>query len=165
MLGVSKNKITRGNASQFFVAGELCRRGYAAVVTMGNTPNTDVLVSNLEGTKFAHIQVKTYVPGKNSSCHVGMKAEKSYGDQFFWVLSGIPHPDQDTEFEFYVIPSKEMAKQIKREHSLWLATPGRKGEKHKDNPIRSVGIPPRKGWAGWDISKYKGRWDLIERVL
>ena len=61
------NKIPRGNASQFFVAGELCRRGYAAVVTMGNTPNTDVLVSNLEGTKFAHIQVKTFKPG-NSTC-------------------------------------------------------------------------------------------------
>lgn len=36
------DKISRGNASQFFVAGELCRRGYCAVVTLGNTPNTDV---------------------------------------------------------------------------------------------------------------------------
>ena len=39
------DKSTRGNASQFFVAGELCRRGYSAVVTLGNTPNTDILWS------------------------------------------------------------------------------------------------------------------------
>lgn len=43
------DKSTRGNASQFFVAGELCRRGYSAVVTLGNTPNTDILCSNLDG--------------------------------------------------------------------------------------------------------------------
>lgn len=34
-----RDKSYRGNASQFFVAGELCRRGYAAVVTLGNTPS------------------------------------------------------------------------------------------------------------------------------
>ena len=39
------DKNYRGNASQFFIAGELCRRGYSAVVTLGNTPNTDILCS------------------------------------------------------------------------------------------------------------------------
>ena len=34
-----RDKSSRGNASQFFIAGELCRRGYSAVVTLGNTPN------------------------------------------------------------------------------------------------------------------------------
>ena len=43
-----KNKNARGNASQFFIAGELCRRGYSAVVTLGNTPNTDILCSNYQ---------------------------------------------------------------------------------------------------------------------
>jgi len=69
------DKSARGNASQFFVAGQLCRMGYSAVVTLGNTPNTDILCSNIEGTKFIHIQVKTYVPG-NKTVTVGMKAEK-----------------------------------------------------------------------------------------
>lgn len=82
-----KEKSSRGNASQFFVAGELCRRGYSAVVTLGNTPNTDILCSNLEGTKFVHIQVKTFVPG-NRTCSVGVKAERDFGENFFWGLSG-----------------------------------------------------------------------------
>ena len=38
----SRDKTSRGNASQFFVAGELCRRGLTAVVTLGNCPNTDI---------------------------------------------------------------------------------------------------------------------------
>ena len=53
------DKNSRASASQFFVAAELCRLGYVAVVTMGNTPNTDILCSNTAGTKFVHIQVKT----------------------------------------------------------------------------------------------------------
>jgi len=78
---MAKEKSTRGNASQFFVAGELCRRGYSAVVTMGNTPNTDILCSNIEGTRFVHIQVKTFVPG-GRTCSVGVKAEKNFGEFF-----------------------------------------------------------------------------------
>ena len=76
---------TRANASQFFIAGELCRRGYSAVVTLGNTPNTDILCSNLAGTRFVHIQIKTFVPG-GRTCSVGVKAEKDFGENFFWVL-------------------------------------------------------------------------------
>jgi hypothetical protein len=63
---MEKDKSARGNASQFFVARELCRRGYAAVVTMGITPNTDILCSNRAGTRFVHIQVKSFLPGNHS---------------------------------------------------------------------------------------------------
>ena len=164
MLGVSKQKITRGNASQFFVAGELCRRGYAAVVTMGNTPNTDILVSNVEGTKFAHIQVKTYKPG-NSTCSVGVKAETDYGKNFFWVLVGLPEKEQEVDSLFYVIPSKEMSRNITVNHRNWLASPGKNGQKHNDSSMRMVVIPPKVNKAGWDISRYLNRWDLIESVL
>ena len=66
---MAADKTFRGNASQFFVAGELCRRGYYAVVTRGNAANTDILCSNVAGTKFVHIQVKTYLPG-NKTCSV-----------------------------------------------------------------------------------------------
>ena len=73
-----RDKSSRGNASQFFIAGELCRRGYSAVVTLGNTPNVDILCSNQKGTRFVHIQVKTFVPGRRT-CSVGMKAMKNVG--------------------------------------------------------------------------------------
>lgn len=78
---IRKDKSYRGNSSQFFVAGELCRRSYAAVVTLGNTPNMDLLCSNRDGTKFVHIQVKTFVPG-SKTCSVGKKSERMYGSNF-----------------------------------------------------------------------------------
>ena len=158
------DKSTRGNASQFFVAGELCRRGYCAVVTLGNTPNTDILCSNVAGTRFVHIQVKTFIPGIRT-CSVGLKAVKSFGDSFFWVLGGIPQPGSKRAFEYYVIPSAIMATNVEQAHSQWLSTLGKKGQVHKDNKVRTVHLPPHKSFSGWDISQYRDRWDLIEAKL
>jgi hypothetical protein len=89
-----RDKSSRGNARQFFIAGELCRRGYSAVVTLGNTPNVDILCSNQKGIRFAHIQVKTFVPG-NRTCSVEMKAMKNVGPTFLWATLPLPGKKQD----------------------------------------------------------------------
>lgn len=161
---MDRDKTARGNASQFFVAGELCRRGHYAVVTLGNTPNTDILCSNKSGTKFVHIQVKTFVPG-GRTCSVGKKAEKYYSGNFFWVLAGIPHANTSASFVYYIIPSIDMSRSIIENHYSWLNSPGRNGRIHKDNPIRCVHIPPYTNKNGWDISSYDGQWNLIEDCL
>lgn len=155
------DKTFRGNASQFFVAGELCRRGYSAVVTLGNTPNVDVLCSNRAGTRFVHIQVKTFVPG-NRTCSVGLKATRDFGPSFFWILAGIPGPGSERPFEYYVIPSAELSRNVAAAHDLWLNTPGHQGQAHRDSKVRTVHLPPGRSLIGWDISEYLNRWDLIE---
>ena len=71
----------------------------------------------------------------------------------------------DKPFEYYIIPSCDMAKNVAEAHELWLSTPGRKGEAHKDNKVRTVHLPPYKSFSDWDISPYRDRWDLIEAVL
>ena len=162
---VKGSKIQRGNASQFFVAGELCRRNYVAVVTMGNCPNTDILCSNVQGTKFAHIQVKTFIPGRKT-VSVGKKAEIDYGNNFFWILGGIPEIDQPEEHIYYIIPSHDMAKNVRDGFRLWAETPGKKGQQHdQDNKIRTIALPPNKEINGWDLKTYLNRWDYIAKIL
>lgn len=160
----TKDKTSRGNASQFFVAGELCRRGFSAVVTLGNTPNTDILCSNVEGTKFVHIQVKTFVPG-NRTCSVGLKAQKDFGENFFWVLGGIPKPNTVNSFEYYVIPSSVMAANVSEGHKRWLGEKGANNKVRKDSKVRTVHLPPYVSYIGWNIREYLNRWDLIETKL
>jgi hypothetical protein len=162
------DKSTRGNACQFFVAGELCRRGLVASVTLGNTPNTDVLCSNVEGTKFVHIQVKTYNPsrvGRVGTVTVGQKAEIDYGENFFWILGGIPDPETNDEFAFYVIPSPVMAEEVSKDHARWLKGTKKDGTARKDSKMRNVKLPPGQSNTGWSVSGYKNRWDLIEKAL
>lgn len=160
----SRDKTSRGNSSQFFVAGELCRRGYVAVVTLGNTPNTDILCSNKAGTQFVHIQVKTFLPG-NRTCSVGLKATKDFGKNFFWILGGIPEPSSESPFEYFIIPSCDMANNVTQGHTLWLSHEGKNGHQRKDSAVRTVHIPPYKSYSGWDIESYRNRWDLIGSLL
>lgn len=161
---MAQNKNSRGSSAQFFVAAELCRRNLVAVVTMGNTPNTDILCSNSEGTKFLHIQVKTFRP-TDAGVTVGVKAEKNYGKTFFWVLAGIPLPNSKDDFVFYIVPSKDMAKNVMEQHKIWLATPGKKGQAHNETSMRTIKLPPKKNLNGWNLEKYKNKWELIESLL
>jgi hypothetical protein len=162
---MASDKSHRGNASQFLVAGELCRRGYLAVVTMGNSPNTDVLVSNKDGDKFVHIQVKTFRPG-DKTCSLGMRSENSHGENFFWVLCELPEPDKIGVPQFYVIPSEILAKNVNESSKIWFDTPGKKGQVHNpENKFRALALPPKKNLNGWDISPYLNKWILIEKIL
>lgn len=160
----TRDKTSRGNASQFFVAGELCRRGLVAVVTMGNTPNTDILCSNSSGTKFVHVQVKTFIPGRKTVT-VGKKAERFYGDNFIWVLAGIPLVNSSVPFEYFVIPSRVMSQKVAEEHQAWLSAPGINGRAHRDNDIRAIHLPPRLGYSNWDLSAFSNKWSVIEDLL
>ena len=166
----TNNTNARASSAQFFVAGELCRRDLVAVVTMGNTPNTDILCSNAEGTKFVHIQVKTYVPG-NATVTVGTKAEKNYGKKFIWVLAGIPTANMSEDFEYYIIPSNVMSKNISLAHLQWLDDSNKISERNprantrNQNNVRTASIPPNASYSGWRIDKYKNRWDIIEKLL
>lgn len=161
---MERDKSARGNASQFFVAGELCRRGYAAVVTLGNTPNTDILCSNREGTKFVHIQVKTFVPG-TKTCSVGLKAERPFGPGFFWVLAGIPSPMSMAPFEYFIIPAADIASNVSAFHKRWLAALGKYGREHQDSSVRAVNVPPNSYSHLWSIEEYRDRWQLITEQL
>ncbi|MEO8275138.1 MAG: hypothetical protein ABI639_02905 [Thermoanaerobaculia bacterium] len=151
----------RADAAQFFVAGELCRRELVAVVTMGNCPNTDILVSNSVATRFVHVQVKAFIPG-GGTCAVGLKAEKDFGKSFFWVLAGIPAPESTKAFEFFVIPSLELSKAVSENHRIWEATPGMNGQaRSKENKFRAVHLPPLREGTGWSLEPFRSRWDLI----
>ena len=53
------NKIKKLYAGEYFVAGELARRGFTAAVPMSNTKDFDILAINRESYKQFAIQVKT----------------------------------------------------------------------------------------------------------
>jgi len=163
-MSAEHDKSHRGNASQFFVAGELCRRGYAAVVTMGNTPNTDVLCSNRGGTKFVHIQVKTFVPG-SMTCNVGRKAERDFGPSFFWILGGIPLPISTWSFEYFIIPASDMARHVREFHARWLSGVGKNGRVRRDSAVRAVCVGSKCYAYFWNVASYRDRWDFITKQL
>ena len=53
-----ENKISIGNSGEYFVAGELERRGYTCAVPMSNTKAFDILAIRRDNNQYA-LQVKT----------------------------------------------------------------------------------------------------------
>jgi hypothetical protein len=108
--------------------------------------------------------VKTFVPGIRT-VSVGRKAEKDNGSNFVWVLAGIPVPNTDKPFEYFIIPSEVVSRNVREAHQNWLSSPGKKGHVHKDSNVRAIDLPPRTSSLGWDISPYRNRWEIIEQLL
>ena len=127
-----KNNISTGNAGEYFVAGELERHGFTVAVPMSNTKDFDILAINRETYKQFAIQVKT-TSYKQKSWTLSQKNENLIGDNIIYFFVSLNELDIP---EYHIVPSKVVAKSVKESHQLWLDTPGKKGQKRKDNPIR-----------------------------
>lgn len=138
-----------GVAGEYFVAGELSRRGFIASITLKNSRGIDVLVSNEAATKTIGVQVKT---NKNNQTQWMLrdKAENYVAENLFYVFVNLR--DKHSRPDFYIVPSKEVAKHVKASHRKWLETPGKRGQKHNDNSIR---------WFEDYGNKYLEKWELL----
>lgn len=141
--------VLSGVSGEYFVAAELSKRGHIASITLRNTKGVDVLCSNEDATKNIGIQVKTN-RGSERQWLLNQKAEKYYADNLFYVfvnLNGNQAPP-----DYFVVPSKIAASHVKSSHSDWLASSGRNGKAHKDNPMRKFSDSKE---------EYINRWDLL----
>lgn len=138
-----------GIAGEYFVAGELSRRGYMASITLRNNDSIDIHASDLANNKIFAVQVKTSQYSVRK-WPLGQKAENLHSDNMFYIFVAFKNIDERPEY--FIVPSKDVAEQVKAGHQRWLDTPGRKGQAHKDNPMRQF----------WDKEgKYLERWDLL----
>jgi hypothetical protein len=137
-----------GISGEYFVAAELSRRGYIATVTLRNTRGIDLLASNSDATKSVGIQVKA-VQGKKREWMLKDKIETEVATNLFFIFVRLNNLDAP---EYFIVPKDVAAKYAKEGHALWLATPGKKGQQHKDTSMRKFA----------DLkNEYLGRWELL----
>lgn len=106
------NNVSTGNAGEYFVAGELERRGFTWAVPMSNTKDFDILIINRENNKQYAIQVKTTIH-KKKSWMLSKKSEELYADNIFYIFVSLNELETP---EFHVVPSKVVAEKIKEAH-------------------------------------------------
>ena len=142
--------ILSGVAGEYFVAAELSKRGLIASITLRNSKGVDILCSNSMATKSVGIQVKTSKYSK-AEWLLNKKSEDYYADNLFYVFVKLNNNQNSPDY--FIVPSKVVAKATREGHRHWLATLGRKGQKHNDSSMRVFG--DKEG-------KYHGRWDLLK---
>lgn len=141
---MSDNSIT-GISGEYFVAGELSKRNYIALLTLRNTAGIDIIVTNPTTYKSTNIQVKT--TRRNPPWLLHKKNEKSYGNKLFYVFVNM----MDDKQEYYVVPSKVVANRVKKSHEKWL-----KGKStRKDSSMRKFHL------SDSEKKKYQDNWEIL----
>lgn len=138
-----------GVAGEYFVAGELSRRGFIATITLRNTRGVDILVAGRDASRSVGIQVKTN-QGSGKGWVLNEKAETLEEKALFYVFvnlngsAGAP--------SYHVVPSATVAEYCRRTHREWLASPGHGGRQRKDSSVRKF----------WDRNdEWKDRWNVL----
>ncbi len=127
------SSILSGVSGEYFVAAELSRQGHIASITLRNTKGIDILASSADASKSVSIQVKTN-RGRRMTWLLNKKAEDYFSDSHFYVFVNL---NDGQPPDFFVVPSKIVADQAKKDYARWLATPGQKGQRREDNSMRT----------------------------
>lgn len=123
------DSILTGVAGEYLVAGELSKKGYIASITLRNTREIDILTSNRDATKSVGIQVKSTKHSNARNWILNEKSENYYADNLFYVFVNLKEGNQRPDF--FIVPSKIVAKQITKSHKRWLKRPNRLVENTK----------------------------------
>jgi hypothetical protein len=144
----NNTNVSTGNAGEYFVAGELERHGFTVAVPMSNVKDFDILAIDRSTFKQFAIQVKT-TGYRQKKWTLSKENEDLQGDNIIYFFVSLNEMDVP---EYHIVPSKIVAETIKRSHQEWLSTPGKHGQPHNDNTIRSFS----------DINDvYLNRWDYL----
>ena len=139
-----------GVAGEYFVAAELSRRGYIASIALRNTRGIDILASNEDATRSVGIQVKTS-QGSAKSWLLNEKVERPVRGALaknlcfvFVSLNEVGPPS------YYVVSRQQVRKYCRAHHRTWLKTPGRRGQAHRDTPMRVFKDPKGRYLDKWE---------------
>ncbi len=137
-----------GNSGEYFVAGELERRGFTVAVPMSNVKDFDILAIDRKTHEQFAIQVKT-TGYKQKKWTLSKKNEDLKGNNIFYIFVSLNELDTP---EYHIVPSKVVANTIKTAHQNWLNTPRKNGQKHNDTNIRNFEDKE---------DTYNNRWNLL----
>jgi hypothetical protein len=157
---VSKHLI--GLAGRYYVLFRLSQQGILATLAAPRTALVDVLVTSVDKQVIATLKVKTTTAGLARGWTMTPEQQNFCDDRAF--LRVRPSRDATQWPVTYIVPSRRVANVLQEGHRIWLATPGVKGRKHRDNPVRKfqpayeVQVP---GWGPAELDQYRERWDLL----
>lgn len=156
-----------GAAGEHYVMCELLRRGYIAALAPQGVPNSDIVVTDIEGQRLCSIQVKTRRDiGSDGGWHMKAKHENIIGDRVFYCFLDFGKEEKSIP-QIFIVPSTIVAKALKEAYQHWLNKPGKNGQAHKDGNFRrflpdySKIFEDKNSYpAGW-LEKYRNAWQLL----
>lgn len=150
-------KILSGIAGEYFVAGELSRRGYIASITLKNTAKIDVLAS--DGERAVNIQVKTRSIERADGWDLGNEPLRYEGfENNFYVLVESFADSNNKDIGYYIIPTDELNKITEENFQIWKNGKNKRTGEPRKSERRFFRI---KEHPDLNIEKYRDNWDIL----
>jgi len=143
-----------GAAGEHLVLSRLLQRGILAAPAPRGTSKVDILVNFLDHRTPVLLQVKSRQFGTDGGWHMSEKHESITGEDIFYCFVDF-EPSSPT---VHVVPSNVVAKAVRVDHQIWLNTPGRHGQPHKDTKLRRVKPVMGGQNEGW-MNRFLEAWD------
>jgi len=163
-------------AGEFAVLSQLVLNGYDANKTLGRTKGVDILVSHHETMKMYKLEVKT----KYRTSRKKLSISKVYGKVLGqWIMdkkheSLVDPPlfycfvmicEPTSSFEFYIVPSRVVARYVAEQHKYCLRKKRKEGKKVADTRMRAfrMGFKGHKYGVVTPVSEtYQNNWEFRE---
>ena len=150
-----------GAAGEHYVLYRLQRIGLLAALAPTNAYAADILVFSPAMAVGSLVQVKTRTRGAGGGWVMGAKHEALSHERLFYAFLDLEPAEPQT----FIVPCRVVQEVVHISHATWLALPARRGEAHRDNPVRQVrpSYPfPVPGYPdGW-MEGYRERWDYLQ---
>ena len=132
-MGVSKNSMI-GNAGEYYVCAELCRRNILALITPKNNPLFDIVASDPEGKRSVQIQVKTMSINNKQGWKLGVNMTKKHSNPKQCVVFVNMH-DQ-TPNDYYIYKYDDFAQRVSEVYEEYISAKKKNGTSKKELKFR-----------------------------
>lgn len=161
---MEKNKPQKqniGNAGEYYLASYLSAHNFVTTITLGRNEKYDLLVVNPKGNTIK-ISVKSMIK-KSKSFFLSEKYEKLEEPNLFYAFISLN--EFKSEPDFWIVPSKVVAKSITKNYTKWFNSPNKEGGKHNSTPSRNFNVYQNKyepeGWEE-EVKKYYKNIKILE---
>lgn len=148
-----------GAAGEHLVLSRLLQRGIVAAQAPEGLRNVDILVTLTDPPTSIVLQVKSRQRGADGGWHMSVKHETVFDAGLFYcfVDFAAEHPT------VHVIPARVVAKALREDHEIWLATPGKNGKPHSDTAMRRLRPSMFSMPDGW-MNQYFEAWGQLTQI-
>lgn len=130
------------DAGEYYIASILNAREMSTNLVLGRrNQGYDLIVVNKQKVPMT-LQVKTQFK-KNATWYCSDGDTTNIAKSLFYVFIRL-HEHKKIP-EYWILPSKIACEFMANQHILWLKRPGKKGQKHNDNPGRGFRVTTGKG--------------------
>lgn len=152
MRGGRNQQIAR--AGEYFVAGELSKRGAYATPFAGNMPGIDLVAFNKARSRTVFIDVKARSPERSVGWQTSIVEErpaKQRNELLFAIFVDLG--DADSPTRYWVVPTGWLRNEIYENYHAWLS---RHGGQRPRNPSSKHHLIKESRLTEWI-----GRWDIL----